>query len=645
MIGLTGFKLNRIRAGAGAPSSETDNIVFFMNEREWPRRLYDQFTSPDPNVSFDQPLALNYNIGFLFASGPFRLEAGRRERFSLALAYGQDLIELESTVEVVQSIYNANYQFATPPPLPTLQAYAGDGFVTLSWDNKAERGVDPVTNRNDFEGYRIYRSTDPNFLDPQVITNARGTGPLGIGKPLAQFDLENEITGFSDLTVQGTAYWLGEDNGITHTFTDSTVNNGQTYYYAVTSYDRGSEEFKFFPSENPITVSRTPRGGTVLPSNTVEVRPNAPVPGFIPADIDMDSFTHETGVGWGTIEARIINTALVPDGHTFQLDFEGATDSIRAASYSLTDLTTGEVFFEGGVDLGGSGTGPIAQGVLPIVWTPETVLVDTLSTGFEGGGTNAVYSARYSSTVPINQRRPGFPEDLMITFSDVPLDTSVAAIGAPAVPANFRIDGLDSGTQFDFRFRDVNADAVLSAQGEFIEVLMFESLQSTVKRPVWRVEFDEERSADPPGLIVPTNGDVYNLILLQPFGNADAFTFRVRGQSIDEAREEEEFENNDPYVVPNPYVASAEFEPERFAVSGRGVRRLEFRGIPADASIRIYTIRGVLVEVLHHDGSTAGVVPWNLRSRDNLEVAPGLYIYHVDTRGKNDFVGKFAIIK
>ena len=55
----------------------------------------------------------------------------------------------------------------------TLTAEAGDGFVRLSWDDVAERGIDPVSNINDFEGYRIYRSTDPDFLDPQVITTVR----------------------------------------------------------------------------------------------------------------------------------------------------------------------------------------------------------------------------------------------------------------------------------------------------------------------------------------------------------------------------------------------------------------------------------------------------------------------------------------
>ncbi len=100
-----------------------------------------------------------------------------------------------------------------------------------------------------------------------------------------------------------------------------------------------------------------------------------------------------------------------------------------------------------------------------------------------------------------------------------------------------------------------------------------------------------------------------------------------------------------PYVVPNPYVASSDFEPERFAVSGRGERRLEFRGLPARCSVRIYNIRGELVQTLQHDGSNDGFVAWDLRTKDNLDVAPGLYIFHVDGGSLGKSIGKFAIIK
>jgi hypothetical protein len=38
-------------------------------------------------------------------------------------------------------------------------------------------------------------------------------------------------------------------------------------------------------------------------------------------------------------------------------------------------------------------------------------------------------------------------------------------------------------------------------------------------------------------------------------------------------------------------------------------------------------------------------VPWNLRTKDNLDVAPGLYVFHVDAGELGSSVGKFAIIK
>jgi hypothetical protein len=38
-------------------------------------------------------------------------------------------------------------------------------------------------------------------------------------------------------------------------------------------------------------------------------------------------------------------------------------------------------------------------------------------------------------------------------------------------------------------------------------------------------------------------------------------------------------------------------------------------------------------------------VAWNLRTRDNLDLAPGLYIFHVEAPGVDEFTGKFAVVK
>ena len=149
-IGLTGFKMNRIICGGVVG----DDIVFYQTSSRLAAealRPVDQPRLHARALRHRRPAA-NYNIGFLFASGPFQLKAGKTERFSLALAYGADLTELRTNVRTVQQIYNANYQFAVPPPLPTVTAEAGDGVVRLSWDDVAERGDRPGVGRHRLRG-------------------------------------------------------------------------------------------------------------------------------------------------------------------------------------------------------------------------------------------------------------------------------------------------------------------------------------------------------------------------------------------------------------------------------------------------------------------------------------------------------------
>jgi hypothetical protein len=642
-IGLTGFKMNRIRAGSGNPSTEVDQIVFFDDGKQWPRRLYNIFTNPDS--SFDAPLALNYNIGFLFASGPFVLEAGKTERFSLALGFGQNLRELRNTTKVVQQIYKANYQFAVPPPTPTLQAYAGDGFVTLNWDNAAERAYDPITNNNDFEGYRIYRSTDPAFLDPQVIYTATGTRPIGNGKPLAQFDLINNISGFSQTTVEGVAYFLGEDTGLTHTFKDTTVVNGQKYFYAVTAYDRGVDTVQIYPSENSISVSQTLRGGTILSKNVAEVIPNPSVTGY--KDAEVFNLVKTEGKGEGSIELQVINSELVPDNHIMRIEFNNPADSVRAVSYLLVDETAGDTLFIFGDDLSGMGTGPSGSGILLIINTPDVPRLDTANTLLvNNSGTNLRMKVRYAPSLPINLRRPGFPEDIDIIFSDDIIDTSVVGIGTPAVPVRFTVIAKTAtgDIKLKFRYRSSANLGVPSRHNDYIEILTEPLNQPGQLRSTWRLDVDTSGMSSTP-VVIPKSGDVFQIRVRVPFSENDKFTFLTKAQSVDPDLSKSEFAEK-PYVVPNPYVGAASFEPQRFAVTGRGERKIEFRNLPAESTIRIYTLTGELVQLLRHDGDiNKGVVAWNLRNTDQMEVAPGLYIYHVDGGNAGTYVGKFSIIK
>lgn len=643
-IGLTGFKMNRIRAGQGASDTRVDNIVFFDDGKEWPKRLYNIFTNPDS--SFDVPLVQNFNIGFLFASGPFKLASGKTERFSLALGFGKDLRELRNTTRVVQQIYKANYQFAVPPPMPSLDAFPGDGYVVLNWDDAAERAFDPVTNTNDFEGYRLYRSTDPAFLDPQVIFTGTGTGPIGNGRPIAQYDLKNGINGYSGVQVEGVAYFLGEDTGLRHTFRDTTVVNGQRYFYAITAYDRGTDSTEIYPSENAIAVTQTLRGGTILPKNVVVVYPNAQVPGYVPASAAQTE--HSAGRGVGTVNVEIKNSMLVPDGHTFQIEFSEPGDSVRAQNYSMIDVTLGDTLFTTGTDIEGEGRGPVALGLLPVVQTPRIVSIDTVNSGFVGSSTtNARIRARYQTALNIGLRRPGYPNDIEIRFSNAFVDTSVAAIGVPKKPAKFQVWAKTNtgDVRMKFRFFDPDNNGTLSRPDEYIEVLTYARTAPNTARATWSFSLDTTGQYRRGALQPPSQGDIYYMTLNIPFSSEDKFTFKTTGQRTDLAKLKSDY-NQKPYVVPNPYVAAASFEPQRFAVSGRGERRMEFRNLPASAKVRIYTVNGELVQTLEQNGNiNQGYVVWDLRTKDNLEIAPGLYIYHVEAVNTDPYIGKFAVIK
>jgi hypothetical protein len=557
----------------------------------------------------------------------------------------------------VQQIYNAGYQFAVPPKRPTVTAETGDGFVRLTWDDVAERSIDPVTFEEDFEGYRIYRSTDPDFLDPKKVFNGQGTQPLGNGQPIAQLDLVDNIQGYSRMAVEGVQYWLGEDSGIRHSWTDTTATNGQQYYYAVCAYDfgfdTGADSTSFYPSESSIPVSRTPRGGLILPSNVVTVRPEPKVAGWAPAT--ASSVVHALGTGQGTVEMEVVNSNQVPDRHLFVVGFLAPPDSIRAMSYYMRDslnynprdtLRLGTLF-DSGKDFAAAGSGPIGAGLLPKVSLPPVAVLDVERTSWRAGSaTNArlLLNAGFSPTLSPNLRRPGFPDDISIVFDDAVVDTGVALAPVPATPAKFQVIAhtAQGDRKLKFRFRDVPPrDSTLNNVNDYIEVLTYAPWDTTKAQPTWRLTLNP---AFMTGLVKPRKGDIFDLRLKVPAGTSDLFTFSTGGQHDVHAQAIVDW-NQKPYVVPNPYLGAASFEPQRYASSGRGDRRVEFRSIPANAVIRIYTVHGDLVRTLHQDGGTSGFVPWDLRTKDNLDVAPGLYVFHVDAPGLGKYVGKCAVIK
>ncbi|HRS51234.1 MAG TPA: hypothetical protein P5268_00685 [Candidatus Marinimicrobia bacterium] len=105
----------------------------------------------------------------------------------------------------------------------------------------------------------------------------------------------------------------------------------------------------------------------------------------------------------------------------------------------------------------------------------------------------------------------------------------------------------------------------------------------------------------------------------------------------------------DVFVAPNPYI---EGDPER-SFGDPTPYKIEFRNLPERATIKIFTVSGDLVKTIEHGpdvyGNLSGSVAWDQRTDSGLRVAPGVYIYAIEshtkgTKGKRT-IGKLMIIR
>ena len=324
MVGLTGF---------ASPAFSGTTIAD-------DNRVFNEFLQPG---SFDSANATQSgDYVFIYSSGPLDLPAGETRRFSIALLVGEDYDDLTLNALTAQDIYERNYQFAKPPAKPTVTVIPGDEKVTLFWDSIAEESLDPLSNKYDFEGYVIYRSTDPQFLDHQTITDDYGSKflfePLKMinGAP-ARFDLINDYYGLSPIEYpgRGTSYILGDNTGLVHSFIDSNnVYNGQNYYYAVVSYDHGDTELKIPPSECSKTITINPETNElILDVNTAKIMPRSPSPGYVPGNILDNYIQHKAGVATGSIHLEVVGPDEIENNNQFQLSFKDSP-----TRYSVKDL-------------------------------------------------------------------------------------------------------------------------------------------------------------------------------------------------------------------------------------------------------------------------------------------------------------------
>ncbi len=620
---------------------------------------------------FYDPQEVTFGEYDLFVSSNlFPLKAGQTEPISIAIILANGPVtdpggefrrkEILRKKVRAQETYNNDYQFANAPLTPTLTAIPGDNRVTLHWDDIAETSFDSYIdaiggNGYDFEGYRIYRSSDPAFADAEIITN--GYGILQFKQPIAQFDKKDGITGFDSVGIDGIHFYLGDDSGLKHSFVDTTVQNGFTYYYAITSYDFGYQAGGIIPAECPIRVSLQQDGSVKLSSNVVRVTPEAPTAGYVPAS--LSTFEHYAGSTTGQIRYDMVDINQVRNGHVYVISFEdtvkvaqkpGAPDTLTTKNFTLIDSTANRVLIEKNPHLSSDYEQPLTDGFRLKFFNETRVELDKVKTAWSD--TNIVEYVFERFVFPGGINGVQQPSDYRIEFGDVGFGQSkewkLANLTIPSVPVNFKVFNKSTGKYIDFMFIEVDntggAGILSTGAGAKRDRIVFLEPDSKGQLQFTWTFYLLGTPATQPGKRFPQAGDQINIQLKKPFLSSDRFRFVATAQTMDNELAKAQLDNIK--VVPNPYVATAAWEIKNPYSSGRGPRDLHFTHLPAKCTIRIFTINGELVDIIEHDSPlNDGTEKWDMLSKDRLSISYGIYVYQVDAPGIGQKIGKFAVIK
>ncbi len=712
MLGLTSFRYI-LDWGTSGYSMVNDQKIFELHEAG----LFDE-AQMEPRNFLEH-----------FASGLFPLPKGQTERISISELHAYEVLAgLNSAThdapalfrlkEVVQLIYETDYRFAQPPIMPTLTANPGDGRVYLSWDDKADKLTRDAfaKNINDFEGYKLYRSTDPYVADPMFISDGYGSPTLR--KPIFQCDLIDGIKGFADYgEINGIEYYLGNETGITHSFIDNTVQNGRTYYYVLVAYDYGLPNVGggISPSENTfvLEIDENENIRRISP-NVMVVRPQAPAAGYPGQGVVINDELNSVVAKKIPFTVDIFDPDNIKRGHTYKLKMHVnddlghlKTNARFRSPYDLLyyndeilvyDETLGDslVYRETKDDLAGSNFDSLDTYNLNVI-TDQREIVTELFDGIRLRFRMPTVFPKYD------------PENSGWVVGKSPVNVHLTAGNYRYLPWHYEIIWTDDPNAYTTRtsmlFKDVRGrfgqylsrKKMLLDQSFNFYVINKSFVDSTGNYPKFDMivydinengQFDTEYDKIIVGDVVPDSrgtglnlwcgsvftidfidinepsempkpNDVYRVNFIRAFYYIDSLMFTLKGLDDELNREQFRRDMEKIRVVPNPYVVTNTMESAVANWDRNQRRQIMFTHIPAQCTISIFTLSGVLVDEIDVNNSVEnrtskwdlnsganGTAFWDLRSKEGLEVAAGYYIYHVKAKVTGDVkVGKFAIIK
>ncbi len=625
------------------------------------------------------------DVRMLTGSGPFVLAVNDTQEIVLGCVIGQGSNRL-SSIEVLrfydqeaQQAYNLGFKVPSPPPAPVLTISELNKKVLVQWDKSAEN----FQSSYKFEGYNVYI----------------GSSVAGPWKRLDTYDKANNL----DVILQPTydvntglilnmpaAY--GNNLGLKYRYlfekdyNDFSMANGHPYYIVVTSY-------AYDPNSLPNVLEST--------YNVMTVTPHQARPGI---EYSHDAYsevavTHSKGEAnpskydvwvqiidplrvqtadykitinedktwtlwkngvaipnWTNVSAYSIDTDItyrnLPDSLDF---FIGMTmDFDEEVLYYEPELIAGnEEVLDGfsspqrqnvrKTDLAIDGQFKKGTKSADLIFNPLEIrftgVMDSTNYQVTAGGQLATLLLGFGDPANFMPKHPANP---------VPNSRNPFLVKIP-----FEVWDLKRNIQLNVSFTD-NAQKIADiTAGTFVPTWAPRGncVVYVVASPYDQQIHNNMTAADTmatwtfqflPGTIWRT-GDIIKLNIANPdtfpkpvVAGVEEFTFSLQGETINTSNIKNKLDIIN--VYPNPYLAYNLLE------TGLHQERVTFINLPQECTIRIFSIAGQLIRTIEHNDPTSVTHNWDLRNENNLPVASGFYIAHIDIPGVGEKILKMAIV-
>ncbi len=634
---------------------------------------------------------------FIQCSGPFILPPDSVANITVAVIAAEypgsggtpptiwDTLPLARVAAEAQFIYDQGWLLPEPPPNPNIRLIPGDKKVTITWDNSSELVPDkfypvaqtpdtsspsynPDYKQFDFEGYKLYRSDD-NGVSWKLLT---------------QCDVVNG-TQFEDTLTAESIRTIANDTGLFYSYVDERVANGFTYYYAVNAYDYNFLRFRDTlgaVTVEPFSLESGLKYTEVIPrSEPVNMPP--------PIDLVIEQkLPADTGIKTGVkILAEIVEPPLIT-GKKYYIRFLEPTPEYITWIEVVTNPQTGKdsLIIRSGVQPKYNYS-VISEldGVFDTVIEKSGYLYNIQTAAKKIYGSPVFDGIKLTHEIKM-ERPPTFLDSAAVISGNYPVE-SIAFTHQPypvvwsfrgsdfkivwqgRAPDSLTVEVTDLQTNTiipytDYRYNNRESDSVINIQrgnGWNFSRPSYTTDPSPILRsndvylyicgqPVNLNKQITRGVGELRDLILP--GDIWEVYSPKGYARAPTgclFELNTEGAEL-------VFDTITEYklnviVTPNPYIVTNRWEQNRYE------RQIAFSRLPAECTIRIFTLAGDLVRVIEHKESEerrtdpnnpitndlGGTEVWNLLNQSEALVASGVYVFYVESSvGKQ--VGKFAII-